>query len=350
MASSHASSDPSPQPTTEPDEPDIMIPREPASPPSEGTEDEDILYGDGDDAQSFIQPAMSPVATRVSSSKVLAAERAAARQTLQGEASPDGIDLQQPLDPRHINTESISKLQTKKPARGRDGVSPGPPVLKPPHRSQTVVARLPSPWQSGPKDFVVNDFKVGKPALTGVIHRSTRHQRASSIGDSALRRLSKAFDSVNLPNFSASSLFSSSHKDDNPAASPTAIAHSRAVQPKSSLGRSPPHASPISPGQASDTSKDSLALQRTVSDDSALYHSLSRVSSYGDDDRWTHIREQVNVRMKAIRDSWDAPTFKLPSMCNEALNHKSNVLTIFYRHNSRVTKDRAVSQQFLDSR
>lgn len=47
-----------------------------------------------------------------------------------------------------------------------------------------------------------------------------------------------------------------------------------------------------------------------------LYHSLSRVSSFGDDDRWDGIREQKNSRLKAITDSWDRPTFKLPQLPN----------------------------------
>lgn len=45
-----------------------------------------------------------------------------------------------------------------------------------------------------------------------------------------------------------------------------------------------------------------------------LYHSLSRMSSFGDDQRFTHIREQVNSRFKAIVDSFDPPSFKLPSI------------------------------------
>jgi hypothetical protein len=264
-----------------------MIPRETPSPPSEGTEDQDILYGDGDDAQSFIQPAISPVATRLTSPKVSAAERAAA----------------------------MERLQAKEVAETRDGEGAVSPGSRTPQRRQTTLARLPSPWHSGPKDLVVDDFKVRKPVLTGVFSSSTRHQRASSIGDSALKRLSKAFDAVNLPNFSTSSFFSSTSKDDHPVLSPSALAHSRAVRPKTSLSQGPPHTDASSQGPTSETSRESLALQRTLSDDSALYHSLSRVSSFGDDDRFTHIREQVNVRMKALKDSWDAPTFKLPSKC-----------------------------------
>lgn len=38
------------------------------------------------------------------------------------------------------------------------------------------------------------------------------------------------------------------------------------------------------------------------------------MSSFGDDERWTHVREQVNSRFKAIVDSFEPPSFKLPSI------------------------------------
>lgn len=50
-----------------------------------------------------------------------------------------------------------------------------------------------------------------------------------------------------------------------------------------------------------------------------LYHTLSRVSSLGDDGRFANVREQVNVRMKAIMDSFDGPSFKMPSILNAPL-------------------------------
>ena len=315
------SPDPSPRLAAVPGRLEATTPSETPSPPSEGLEDEDILYGDGDDAQSFMQPAISPVATRIASPKVLAAERAAAMERLQGEASSDHTDEHGTFGPKHAHTEPISKLQPKKRTEAGHGEGSASLQSRPPQRSQTLVTRLPSPWHSGPREFVVDDLKTRKPALTGVFGSSTRHQRASSLGESALKRLSKALDSVNLPNFSTSSFFSPSHKENHAPLSPKPTSQSRAVPANAPLGQSSPRADSASQGQALDVSKDSLALQRTQSDDSALYHSLSRVSSYGDDERWTHIREQVNVRMKAIKDSWDAPTFKLPSKCNEPRFH-----------------------------
>lgn len=57
------------------------------------------------------------------------------------------------------------------------------------------------------------------------------------------------------------------------------------------------------------------ALRRVASDDSMLYHSISRASSLGDDTRFENHREMVNSRVKAIKDSWqDRSSFKLPTM------------------------------------
>jgi pimeloyl-ACP methyl ester carboxylesterase len=70
-------------------------------------------------------------------------------------------------------------------------------------------------------------------------------------------------------------------------------------------------------------SRRSLALRRSTSEDSILYHSLARVSSFGDDDRFTHVREQVNSRFKAIRDSWDGPSFKMPQLPSRLFRYLS---------------------------
>jgi hypothetical protein len=215
--------------------------------------------------------------------------------------SSDGADDNEPLGPRHTHSMPISRLPEKEPTKSRDNttMSLGP---LPRRDGQNVVTDLPSPWHPEPREFIVGDSKNRKPALTGVFGVSGRPQRASSMGENALKRLSKAFDSMNLPTFSSPSFFSS--RDDRPGLSPTALAHRQYLLQKAPVRQIVP---------SSDAARDSLALRRSNSEDSTLYHSLSRVSSFGDDDRFTHIREQVNVRLKAIKDSWDAPTFKLPS-------------------------------------
>lgn len=45
-----------------------------------------------------------------------------------------------------------------------------------------------------------------------------------------------------------------------------------------------------------------------------LYHTLSRVPSHGDEGEFGHIHEQVNSRFKAVMDSFDRPTFKMPQL------------------------------------
>ncbi|CAK7274438.1 hypothetical protein SEPCBS57363_006162 [Sporothrix epigloea] len=60
-------------------------------------------------------------------------------------------------------------------------------------------------------------------------------------------------------------------------------------------------------------SKRSYVLRRSTSDESLLYHTLSRLPSNGEE-QFEHIREQVNSRIKAIIDSFDRPTFKIPQL------------------------------------
>ena len=61
----------------------------------------------------------------------------------------------------------------------------------------------------------------------------------------------------------------------------------------------------------------STSIRRVTSDDSLLYHSISRASSLGDDTRFENHHDQVNSRVKAIRDSLqDRSSFKLPQMPN----------------------------------
>lgn len=58
-----------------------------------------------------------------------------------------------------------------------------------------------------------------------------------------------------------------------------------------------------------------LAIRRVTSDDSLLYHSLSRASSLGDDTRFENQHGQVNSRVKAIRDSLqDRSSFRMPQI------------------------------------
>lgn len=65
------------------------------------------------------------------------------------------------------------------------------------------------------------------------------------------------------------------------------------------------------------TSPQHPPLRRSTSDQSLLLRRITSTgSSLGDDSRWENVQEQVNSRMKAIKDSLQDSSIKLPSMLN----------------------------------
>lgn len=321
---------PKPQSLVIPPVPDVPVPNPNSSSLADGSGSEEDFYEE-DDAQSFIQPAMSPAVTRLTSPKTPIAERVAAMDQVvesyfdgaNGNKEDESSGEETPQPTVHQEKDHVRKPveQTRLP----------PDATIPPPQPQST-ERVPSPWRTGPKQIVVthSNAPASRPVLAGVLG-NTRHRRSSSGGAEALRRLSKALPSISLPsNFMPSRLpyFSSStttsksgSKEQSPKISPRR-------QPSPPV-RSPGHSSslprtskplPQLPGAHSNSNgmpavdRRSLALRRSTSDESLLYHSLSRMSSFGDDQRFTHVREQVNSRFKAIVDSFDAPSFKLPSI------------------------------------
>lgn len=291
-----------------------------------GSGDDEDLYGE-DDAQSFIQPAMSPAVTRLTSPRTPAAERVAAMDRVIGgyfDVSGGGKDDESSGDETPKTEEENRPAETSIPS----GASIPPP------QPQTV-ERFPTPWRAGPKEIVLTSSKAphtNKPSMTSALAGS-RHRRSSSTGTEVLRRLSKALPSLSLPsNFtqnrlSTASFFSIASKPDAKA-SPVTSPQSQSPRLRSSTQPAAPSTTPRQPIEkarsASQTPADvqvprppssrSLALRRSTSDESMLYHSLSRMSSFGDDQRFTRVREQVNSRFKAIRDSFDPPSFRLPTI------------------------------------
>ncbi|KAL1880724.1 hypothetical protein Daus18300_001338 [Diaporthe australafricana] len=336
-----------------------------SSPPADGSEGEEDLYGE-DAAQSFIQPALSPVVTYLTSPKTPAAEKAAAMdKIIDGYFNDAGASKEQEsmdqviagyFDGVSMSRENSSGDDTptrENPRRRQDdtrkeraaGETTLPPTTSIPPPQPRAMEPLPTPWKTGPKEIVVTSStsENHKPALAGVFAQS-RHRRSSSGGAEALRRLSKALPSISLPsNFMPSRL-------STPSFFSSVSTSSRSESRDPTPGHTPPSQSPhlgasnhastfpmTIPGKpstsqhdtntnagvvrrSSNASKKSLALRRSTSDDSMLYHSLSRMSSFGDDQRFTHVREQVNSRFKAIVDSFDTPSFKLPSMPSTLLS------------------------------
>lgn len=303
------------------------------SPPADGSGSgsEDDFYEE-DDA-SVIQPAMSPIVARLASPKTPAAEKEAAMdRSVEGyfdlvdenkddSSSGEGTPTQQEYPrERRDNEEPVASMTIKSP-------QPEP------------VACLPSPWRAGPKEMIVTSSNEPehKHTLASALATSG-HRRSSSSGAEALRRLSKALPSISLPShfipnrLSSPSFFSSSSpgsKSDsrNPTpvtsprlpSSPPGSARHTATFPTTSSHN--PRPSQQDPDRSADVvshssvvPRISLGLRRSTSDESLLYHSLSRMSSFGDDQRFTHVREQVNSRFKAIVDSFEPPSFKMPSI------------------------------------
>lgn len=317
-----------------PHSPDFAIDRPPSF--SDDAGDDDDFYGDQDGAQSFIQPAISPIATRLTSPRTPAAEKAAAMDRVRGGGLFGAVHETGGPSQKYTLSPPTSPVSPKKLSKPQETHS-SPTLDSIPSDSRLVIADPAAKWHAGSKELAAGEAKPPKSSMSGVFGGNVRHRRSHSVGENALRRLSKAFPSINLPtsflpNLSTPSFFSSSssHKEamaltQSPQAPPSRVQNSRpAIQPTGADGSlqaasqtAPPSQNVRIPGfhgSPSVTSRRSQALRRSTSQDSMLYHSLARVSSFGDDERFTHIREQVNVRFKAIRDSWDGPSFKLPQM------------------------------------
>ncbi|KAI1435749.1 hypothetical protein GGR50DRAFT_693821 [Xylaria sp. CBS 124048] len=291
--------------------------------PLSSSDGEDPLEIDQDDVHSFIQPSLSPVATRLALPKTPAAEKAAAMDKLSFHVVDKTTVAQStslpPQPSGSISTAPVPSTQTRS-QRGFT-LSQLPSSL-----SST---KFPSPWTTNQKELAVDHEAGTKSALSAVFSQS-RHHRSSSGGQDALKRLREAFPSLSLPSFlSMPSSTKASESDgkgsvtsnDGPAGSkqvvpPSVSSASQGNRPSTdvtshvteeSSGLHPP--SPTRAGRP-------RVIRRSTSDESLLYLSLSRVSSYGDDERWNGTREQRNSRLKAITDSWDRPSFKLPQLPN----------------------------------
>jgi hypothetical protein len=277
------------------------LPAEEREPPQlDGAEDEELDV-DQDDAQSVMQPAISPLATLLTSPRMPAAEKVAA---INRQSPGEPFETSESDEPSQENAEMlIPGYGRQVPENSQDGLSP--------------VVRLPTPWQAGPKQFLVSEPGRFRSSMAAAFQ--TRQQRSQSVGES-LKRLSKALPSISipsgfLPSITTPTFFSSSSSPPKDARGSHAHMPSTLLTPETSSSSSrlpdvaPPHAAPIQPDSARPRT-----LRHTASDDSLLYQALSRVSSLGDDERFTHVRAQVNVRFKAIKDSFDGPSFKLPQM------------------------------------
>ncbi|KAJ4335180.1 hypothetical protein N0V87_006334 [Didymella glomerata] len=323
--------------------------------------------------QSAIGVSIGQQQTRLTSPKTPAAEKAAALDDIDGGGLFDGWEQHATavIDARARNrVPSPGEGDDSRPAKAEDvkyGSSPDEPL-----------ERLPSPWRAGPKTF---QGRMSDHRATLRQHLNNGRRRASSSGAmaDAVRKyvpfnLPKAPKHLqfSLPSLSALSLDyerarqttgTSPRPRQVEAASTGSIPQSDGNS-ESTLGRrrsvsSPqqPHTAPIPQGELDDSlstlaprvtprvSHDRPAprLRRSNSEGSLLlYRSKSFASSLGDDSRFESVSQQVNSRLKAIKDSFQDSNFKIPSPSLPSFNFSNGDDTFRSRNSSVPPRGRTV--------
>ncbi|TLS27577.1 hypothetical protein PpBr36_05186 [Pyricularia pennisetigena] len=303
-------------------------------------EEDDGAFGEGEAAQSLFQPAISPIATRLAWPGTPAAEKAAAMWDFMDGPTDniaDSLTSNPSVGPSDGATVAARpKIPATMLATNVNGASSATvphkpaslPTIAPQHQSQ-----IPESW-------------AGKLSSSGTPGFSSR-KRASTVGGDALKKLTKAIPTISIPsNFLPSlptpSFFSSSASSSNKrdhSLSPTR--NGRFAKPEQattdqnfeelsrskeeSVSRRYPHGpKPLRP---SGPSGQAYTLRRSTSMESTLYNPMSRVSSYGDDERFLDVRKMTNSRFKAIMDSFDRPSFKMPQLPSMPSPFKSSSFT-----------------------
>lgn len=322
--------------------------------------------------QSAIGVSIGQQQTRLVSPKTPAAEKAAALDEIDGGGLFEGFEERLDTTADGPPTPQLPSSDSEgEPVNASADAVPlaSTPQARPEQKERgtgsgngTSPARLPSPWRAGPKTFTerVSDHRsLLRQTLPGGSRR--RASSGSSMGDTVRKYMPFNLPSIpksyrdmhfSLPSFSALSL-------DGQTAPPTTdrrrrgtFANSQAsssipqhdgseqstLREKSAQSRSPattppPHHPATAPilqrdfgGTDSETTiaptsslrpsheRPAPRLRRSNSEGSLLvYRTRSFASSLGDDSRFESVQEQVNSRLKAIRDSWQDANFKFPS-------------------------------------
>ncbi|PNP81937.1 hypothetical protein FNYG_04963 [Fusarium nygamai] len=290
-------------------------------------DDDDSIICNQDEAEAILQPALSDAARHLTSQNTPAIEKALAL-----DKSRAGL-FDVPIDKRGDTSPDLSSSPETTPQVPQIAAPERPSAKLSP--TQQYRNALPSPWQAQPKPTTKGSTSRPSGSILGNALAPARN-RSRSAGQEALRRLQKAWPSLSPPTHllpSMSNSFFSSSNDKASAStsgvpshsSPETRQHSPRI-PSDALGVSQVRPSP-SPQQArglasaprnpnaASSSVRPRVLRRVTSDESHLYHSLSRTSSLGDDEQFQDVREMVNIRFMALKDSLpDVPNFKMPSL------------------------------------
>ncbi|KAF2714910.1 hypothetical protein K504DRAFT_457095 [Pleomassaria siparia CBS 279.74] len=341
-------------------DPDLTPSEDEATTPDE--QDEQAL--DLHTMTSAIGVSIGQQQTRLTSPKTPAAEKAAALDDSQGSGffdawSPSIDGTMEQSAPQSISGPPAMQLNESQAST----------VHVPPPQGVSAV-RLPSPWRAETKTFQQVDHHRAILPDNLTVGGRRRSQSGSSATDALKKYIpfnfpsmskSSSFLSFSLPSFSVptfdntkgrqppesyaqrrmTSMHNSStlsggivqhdgsyHSNANGGTnnhrrsqSATRLHHGTAnTITQDQFTEPPPISNQEAPRPSPRPSHDphhrpAVALRRSNSEGSLLlYRSKSWASSLGDDSRFEHVSEQVNSRLKAIKDSWQDANFKLPSM------------------------------------
>lgn len=278
------------------------------------------------DAQSLVGVSIGHAQTHYTSPTTPAAEKAAAMDDLMD--GPFGDTSQYGLEGSNDDQQVDSPASSTPPAPGTHALpspkdSPPEPAIP---RVDLSPKRMPSPWRAGPKVF-----QRSEDLRQSLRESFAGHRRRASSGTPAeghKRKLTWSMPkSPNLLNFTFPG-WPSSSSEQAPGRKARAQTLMASLSPRpglDSVSSRNASGSNVSASWQPDPNVtvekptqppvNRQLLRRPASDDSmAMRRTLSRASSLGDDSRFEHVSEQVNSRLKAIKDSWQDANFKLPGM------------------------------------
>ncbi|KAM3428750.1 hypothetical protein NHJ13734_008461 [Beauveria thailandica] len=311
---------------------------------------EHSTYPDQDDVQAVLQPAMSRAASHLTSIHTPAVEKVAAMERMTGffetpaVVAEDSNDDDDDDDAATATATTTKRPSTPLKAAVAANHKSSPPSMPTPFNSQDV-------YQQSTTTTTTTRTQHTK-SLLGSSLGPTRHQRSGSAGQDALKRFQKVLPSFGSPSSFLPTKYLNNLADSMPSISiggHHATRSSRSQTTTTTGGDAPrlqaqtktmPVMAPPADSsrlqqqqqqqQQQQPRPGSLSLRRTASDESILYHTLSRQSSLGDDDRFHDVREMVNMRLLAFRDSLpDVPNFKMPSLAKlQATARRSTHLSL----------------------
>ncbi|KAG6049056.1 hypothetical protein E4U39_006642 [Claviceps sp. Clav50 group G5] len=351
---------------------------------------DETFIGHQDEAQAALQPAISAAASHLTSCETSAAEKEAALRRLLGGDGEDDSEGDTDADPTESSSigenEAKNTANSNRVGRGYSSPTSSPQdhlqrnEQQQQHHEPPEQLPMPTPWTvnsafaSNPDNKDSSRTHHAKSILQQAFN-PTRQHRSLSAGQEAFRKLQKALPSFGghanfFPSLPASFLanFTGGDRDNKQASHSqgssnvsSKLGASNASKPGGTSSTPRPRSmtfnplststsdGPVAGYAAASEKRDKRAslpgpprtssspmsrprprpsmLRRVTSDESMLYHSLSRQSSLGDDNKFHDVREMVNIRFMAIKDSLpDVPNFKMPSLARlHAVSRMSSV-------------------------